>query len=345
MLNVKLTFDYEIHFGKNIKSYDDVLFDTTNRILDVLDRKNVKAVFFVDTLGYFKMEELNMTMFCKKMKEQCIDMLRRGHDIQLHIHAHWMSAEFDNKNQVWICEENKYRIQDYPLDVKERALDRSIDFLNDCAKIAKVNYTCNSFRAGGLILQPDKELIDLLVSRKIKYDSSIAINTFSYINYAQYDYRKCPPKLNWYFDSSSGCCAEASDHNHSLYEIPVATVRNNPIRYIFVKGAKRIYSRPSNGIGFIRRNQKTHFFTTIVRRICGYSWVSLDTRTANIIMSDLSVIYRKYMCKAYDYEIALLGHPKIFGTENVENVDKLIGLILNQEKYSISMKDTKEDTN
>lgn len=94
MLKIRFTFDYEIHFGKNNESLDKILFEPTNQILDVLDKYNIKAIFFVDTLCYYKMMELNKNDFCEKMKNQCIDMMKRGHDVQLHIHAHWLSSHF-----------------------------------------------------------------------------------------------------------------------------------------------------------------------------------------------------------------------------------------------------------
>ena len=333
VLNIEFTFDYELFFRQNKKSYDEILFDSTNSIMDILDKHNIKATFFVDTLSYQKMMEIGDTHYCSKMKEQCIDMLKRGHNPQLHIHAHWISSEYDKERNVWSNDYKKYRIQDYPNEEINAALDNGISFLNDCAEKAQVDYRCNTFRAGGLILQPEKELIPMLLDKGIKFDSSIAPNAYSKNAYAEYDYRKCPKKLNWYISQEKGCCVECEKKENSLFEIPVATVRNSFFRYMFLKRPIRISNTYPGGIGFLRPHQKNSFFTTVKRRLFGYSWVSLDTRHANVIMSDLNHIYKKYKCDSNHTRIALIGHPKMFDKRNEENLDLLITLLKKNNKY------------
>ena len=48
MMYLSITFDYELFFGNNYGSYDDVLFEPTYMLIDELNKKGVSATFFAD---------------------------------------------------------------------------------------------------------------------------------------------------------------------------------------------------------------------------------------------------------------------------------------------------------
>lgn len=324
MLNIIITFDYEIFFGKNNRSIDSILFDSTDRIMDALDAANVKGTFFVDTLSYRKFKEMNINSYCNKFFNQCVSMFKRGHDAQLHIHAHWISTEYEYNTGVWKNDFKKYRLQEYPKEIIEKAIDDGVDFLQSCAKITNDNYKCIAFRAGGLTLQPEKELIDILIKKGFQYDSSIARYTTSNIEYADYNYKKVPNKLNWNISPKLGLNIDANGEEKVLLEIPIATVKNNIIRIAKLKRPVRIANSDPGGEGFIRQAKRSSLFRKITNKIGGYHWVSLDTRSASLILSDINSIYKKYSCDKNDYTIALIGHPKMFNDINVNNLVQLI---------------------
>ena len=43
MLNVCITFDYELFLGKNNASYQEILFQPTDRLIELLSRKGVSG--------------------------------------------------------------------------------------------------------------------------------------------------------------------------------------------------------------------------------------------------------------------------------------------------------------
>lgn len=339
MLTVNLTFDYEVFFSSNRASYDEILFEPTEQIMSILDRYNVKGTFFIDVLSYFSMLDAGHFEYTKRFRSQCIEMLKRGHNPQLHIHAHWLDSKYSPALKRWSNDYKKYRLQDYsPIEIED-AISKGVKFLNDCAKEAGIAYDCNTFRGGGLILQPEQSLIPVLYKYGIRFDSTIAPDCVSSNEYAEYDYRNCPKTLNWKFNQFSGCRNTASDQAGCLMEIPVATVKNNPFRYMFTFGRIRIANKKPLGVGFIRPHKKGRFLADLKRRLFGYSWVSLDTRSSKVIIRDLKHIYKKYDCKAIDSSVALIGHPKMFGKIHFSNLIDLLDGLAKMKMLTLPKKD------
>ena len=220
------------------------------------------------------------------------------------------------------------------------AIEDGITFLNKCSQIANVEYECNTFRAGGLTLQPEHDLIEILVQHGFKYDSSIAKHTHSNFECAEYDYRKVPNKLNWRISAKEGINID-SKQNESLIEIPVATTKNNIFRLLKVQGPLRVTNINVGGTGFSRPDRKRTKIEKLIKKLCDYSWVTLDTRSAEVIMSDLHNIYKKNNCDNIDATVAIIGHPKMFNENNVNNMIKLIKLINREETKMkiVSLKD------
>lgn len=335
MLNVILSFDYELFFGINYDSADSILFEPTDKIMDVLDKHNVKGAFFVDTLSYDKYLTVDKS-YSDKLFNQCVNMFERGHEPHLHVHAHWLSANYDNNSKNWVSDYKKYKLQAYQPEIINKTIDDGVNLLNECAKSAHKKYNNTAFRAGGLTLQPEKELINLLIKKGFKYDSSVARYTYSNIVGAEYNFKKIPSKLNWKISSKYGVNKDAEGESETLLEIPVATVKNNPFRILAQKKPARIANSKPGGKGFFRPVKKPNKLQKITRKLFDYHWVSLDTRSAQLIMSDLKVIYKKYKCKRNDYTIALIGHPKMFSQKNVDNLSTLIGLLKQQsDKFNV----------
>jgi hypothetical protein len=69
MLNIALTFDYELFFGSNYASAEEVLFQPGKEILNLLDKYQVKATFFADVLSVRMHEKYGLTDRCVAMAD------------------------------------------------------------------------------------------------------------------------------------------------------------------------------------------------------------------------------------------------------------------------------------
>ena len=72
-------------------------------MLNVLDEVGAQATFFVDylMLKFLEKENCKRTLAdLKAIEEQLMDIVRRGHRIELHIHSHWIDAKY-NGDGTW----------------------------------------------------------------------------------------------------------------------------------------------------------------------------------------------------------------------------------------------------
>ena len=100
-----LSFDYELFFGDKSGTVQRTLIEPTNIMLNVLDEVGAQATFFVDylMLKFLEKENCKRTLAdLKAIEEQLMDIVRRGHRIELHIHSHWIDAKY-NGDGTWDC--------------------------------------------------------------------------------------------------------------------------------------------------------------------------------------------------------------------------------------------------
>ena len=67
---LSITFDYELFFGNNIGSYDDVLFEPTYNLIDALEKKGVSATFFADVCSVPMSKKYGQTGYVEGFTKQ-----------------------------------------------------------------------------------------------------------------------------------------------------------------------------------------------------------------------------------------------------------------------------------
>lgn len=104
MLYLSITFDYELFMGENYTDERQVLIEPTDRICSRLSDAGVSGVFFADICSAMQYRKMGENEFPAMMDEQLRMLAASGHDVQLHIHPHWLKAtkigshvEFDRR--------------------------------------------------------------------------------------------------------------------------------------------------------------------------------------------------------------------------------------------------------
>ena len=89
-----LTLDYEI-FGNGAGDVRRDVIEPTNRILDICDRHDARLTIMFEVAEYWAFQQYDRQLQehlgyspCSQMKAQVLDAIRRGHDVQLHLHPH-----------------------------------------------------------------------------------------------------------------------------------------------------------------------------------------------------------------------------------------------------------------
>lgn len=344
MLNICLTFDYELFLGKNFGTEEEILFAPTEQILKLLKSEKVSATFFVDICSVIQNEKLGRESYVNAFREQIQKMYREGQDVQLHIHPNWLRSLY--KEKEWIFDQESYRLHFFGFDRNgdESAfaiINNSIHYLNNILCEVDKQYQCIAYRAGGFAIQPHKELVKALYDCGIRVDSSIAPHLVSKSNTNFYDYTHKTEQTNWYLSSEHEWWENSEKSRNSLYEIPIATENKNPISFLITRtispekiklhlGRKKgAYINEDSSKG--RKNQKVSYW----KYLSGYHALSLDAYSADFLYKQLCRYYKKNRCEARDVTAALIGHPKLVTDIYIENMKRLIQMIKSDTRFNL----------
>ena len=105
MVTTIFSLDYEIH-GNGDGNPVHLMVDPTERMLDVFDKYGAKLTIMADVAEILKFKEYyektDVDLFSyKAISRQLIDAIKRGHDVQLHLHSSYFNSNY---------KENKYSI-------------------------------------------------------------------------------------------------------------------------------------------------------------------------------------------------------------------------------------------
>ena len=99
MKQIILSIDYELFLGKDTGSVKSCMIEPTEKLAKYLSVNRSKMTVFWDILHFYKLQELeNKFPELKKdriaIQNQIVSLAEQGHDIQLHLHPHWLDANF-----------------------------------------------------------------------------------------------------------------------------------------------------------------------------------------------------------------------------------------------------------
>jgi hypothetical protein len=219
--------DYELFFGENYLPEREVLIEPTEKILKALEEEGIPMTLFADVASVWRYRSLKIESdYVTCFEDQLRGAVRRGHDVQLHLHPHWMTSTFDGKK--WHMDESKFKLSDVGYaDQKDQdevsaceLIRLGKDYLEELLRRIDASYQCVAFRAGGYGIQPnDRELIGALLAAGFKIDSSIVPGFFFRSNVNQIDFRKIPSRPNYHLGTRHGIYQE---ERQGIFEIPIA---------------------------------------------------------------------------------------------------------------------------
>jgi len=347
MLNICITFDYELFFGTNRGSYDEILFAPTYELGNMLCKENVTATFFADICSVMQSQKYRQDEYVRGFTHQIQELCLKNQDIQLHIHSHWLTSEYHNGE--WNFDEKSYRLHSYGFDrnVANNAfeiIEEGISCLKNILHEVDPQYECIAYRAGGFAIQPHGELVKALYDAGIRIDSSIAPQLMAISNTNYYQYKHKLKYSNWWLSPETEWWCDKGEPEGALYEVPIATENKNPVTFIF----KRVFTperiklqlNAKKGTYINEGGNNQNRIAAYWNYIKGYSALSLDAYNADFLYKQLVRYYKKNRCSEKDATIAIIGHPKLITSEYIANLQNLIRLIREDERFRIcSIKD------
>jgi hypothetical protein len=334
-INILLAFDHELPLGGIYKSLEESIFDPTYKLIETAKAVDVPVNLFSDIFSAVRMKELGYIDFYNKFVEQLAYSIRNGHDIQLHIHPHWLETNFNGQKFIHT---DKFRLADYKDDKRfggiEGIVEKGITFLNDICSQYNNDYKCIAYRAGGFNLYPETQSIfQALYNGGIRIESSINPGFFYKSGLSYVNYKNVPNKSNWFLDLNGQLNKEAEK---GLLEIiiagkPAGLITNT--KHIILK---RVYKKSMFSTGYSIHSGKSKLsdklkfvFST---RMLGFDIITLSS---NDLMKILDYNVKKF--KTEDVIcLSTLSHPKNMGPHHMSLMKEFIEKARNKYKNDIT---------
>lgn len=343
MVNICLTFDYELFFGDNNGTYDDVLFQPTYELINLLERKGVHATFFADVCSIPVALKYNQKDYVDGFTNQIRYMSQHGQDVQLHLHPHWYNSRLEDGS--WRFSNEGYRLHEFNEDGQiHRIIIDGIEYLKDTLVPVDNQYLCIAFRAGGFSIQPHEMIVRELYDCGIRVDSSIAPHLIATSDANYYDYRHNIKTINWCISERAEWWRDSAEDRY-LLEIPVATVDKNPCAFLIKRLIRphkiKLNLGTKRGTYISTQTKSEGRVKSLIRYIVGYNTISMDAYDADYLYLQIKRLSRKVNCT--NQTIALIGHPKLVNDIYIENLSRFIDMIQNNLKFSfVSIKESYE---
>jgi hypothetical protein len=324
MIVVLPSFDYEIFHGRNFADAEATLFDPAARMLAEAAIRGIAFTLFADVCSVWAHREHGLNAFADRFETQLCEAHRAGHDVQLHLHAHWLSAKFDG--DAWTLREPRITLADYDFEtgVPQRTIAHGIDYLQALLRAEDPAYRCTAFRAGALALGPQESaLISALLGHGIALDSSVAPGYVCDTGAFNVDYRGAPRRANWSIAPASGPTATAEA---GLFEIPIATFRMNAVERLrfLTRRVSAVRRRRGLPISRTKRQARLSGLAALARQNLRYLTgdpvflFSADTKglTAEMLVNG----FERYVNERADrggtpMYVSMMNHPKLIFAE------------------------------
>ena len=331
MMNVKLflTFDHELPLGGLHTSYRKALFEPTQRVMDTADRFGVKVTLFTDILCAYRYREWDYARFYAPYVRQLQYAVRQGHDVQLHIHPHWLTAGYAGNT---FLPSGGFTLADFKDDASvggiEGIIRLSVDRLSEICLAADASWRCVAYRAGGYNISPGTDTIfDALYRAGIRYDSSMARGYYFRSGLSEVDFRRLPAKANWIIDPAN---LRAERSGNGILEIPIATMPKTPFELPTRLKLRRYAHRAVEDRGWMihREGDGKAGLASKIRMMLAHRMLSFDNHTLS--PDYLLRIFRHHAArygKAGEVMTSLISHPKSMGEYSFQLMEKFLSRI------------------
>ncbi len=252
MIYVLYSDDYELYLGGNYTSEKRVLLQPTEQLLAACESAAIPMTLFCDVLCLQCYREHGFPDFPAAVDQQLRGAVGRGHDVQAHVHPHWLDTTIEYNadrstryafDQAYFLLGNRREADETPFRTLCTDIFRRVrEYLEDVITPVDPKYQCRAFRAGGFGLQPhDRAIIAALLDAGYLIDSSIVPGLLLATNVNRIDFREVPRFGNYYLNPARGIHHASTS---GLFEIPIAALPAGKGRWLLAKNlAMRIANR------------------------------------------------------------------------------------------------------
>ena len=152
------------------------MVEPTRRMMDLFDRYGAKLTIMADVAEILKFKEYKEKTgrddyHYEAIAEQLREAIRRGHDVQLHLHASYFNARHENGR--WEQDWSEYNFAGLPLDRLNEIVRIGKQYLEDLLQPVVPAYQCMAFRAANWAVSPSRNVVRALIRNGIHVDTSV----------------------------------------------------------------------------------------------------------------------------------------------------------------------------
>jgi peptidoglycan/xylan/chitin deacetylase (PgdA/CDA1 family) len=313
-LNILLTLDYEVFFGRNTGTVERTLLEPSAALCMLAKRYGVPLVFFVD-IGFVLRLYAEGQRFPSLMRDydavmrQLERFVADGHELQLHVHSHWEDSRWNGDS--WDVDTRRYRLHDFDSAGVLEILRRYTNALRSLTAGDDVV----AFRAGGWVIQPFTQIREQLLDVGVCIDSTVFPGGTSDSETHQFDFTSSPHESRWFFEDDPLVVAPKG----RFLEVPIASMKLPPLFYWQLAVAKKLGGGmhrsygDGNAIPLSRADMldKLSRWTTSVVSLDGYKASFLERAFAQ---------YKKNG----KTDFVVIGHPKALSRYSLQKLEKFL---------------------
>ncbi len=325
-LDIALTLDYEV-YGDGGGDIFQTMIRPTNELLSICEKYGAKLTIFFEVLEFIRIKEEwqkgNKMGYdadpLQAISAQLKGAYLAGHDVQLHIHPHWLTGKY--KDRAWDLDSYYWKLTNVPLEPTgnyplglEALIKRCKEEIEKIIQEVDPSYSCNIFRAGGFSVTPSTEITKVLIKLGFIADSSVIPGGYLNNEYFYYDFRSCRIDKPYWFTNQE--LHIENPEQSGLIEFPVYALNKRRITKYDLQRIKVASKNKSTNLNKIKGKvgKESTFLGKIKyffeKEMLCWDFCLFSSHKMNAYFTE--AFNRRKNSKESLYPVILLGHSKEF---------------------------------
>jgi len=330
------SLDYEI-FGDGTGNVQREQIIPTEHIANIYDLYYAKLTVMFEYgqyVAYKKYADNNNQLLKdnQHIEKQLIDLVKKGHDVQLHYHAQWHNAIYDTQTNSFKIDLKHVDITSLKYEEIIQVLKEGKVFLEKLLKPYNPNYKCVGFRSGSWAVSDEAKLLSALKECGFKADSSVVPNVRFESEQVHFEYTNCPHHYHyWYTNGLLSQNGNLTRNNDDFVEIPPYT-KKNKCAFLKYLNPKYLLSKKIVSSFYTTKISEKNFsiFQKIKKVLTrNYYMADFNTMTYDTLLNMIEEVLND---NSFDEEIIpvmFIAHPKT--SYNIDDLHLMFCVL--DEKY------------
>jgi hypothetical protein len=337
MLKILFTLDYEIHGNGEGCPYE-LMVKPVDRMLAQFDQYGAKLTIMADIAEILKFKEYAESSgtdawHYHRIVQHLQTAVRRGHDVQLHIHSSYFNARQDGRR--WEQDWSEYNFAGLGFDRMKSVIRQGKEFLESILQTANPDYRCIAFRAANWSVSPSQNVVRALLENGIKIDSSV----FKYGHregLVSFDYSSAESEIGPWRAAQDGIWRR--DPRGKIWEVPIYSEKRWIGGFLSVSRIYRVLlgrlhriprdfpsSQTKNGPDLPARRSISRRLGLFARK---HAWkADFNQCTGRQLIRALKRAEERHGKSGSERTFVLIGHSKLFNRINERSLRPFLAYV------------------